>query len=82
MNEKIIWILIIIVCLTLTGRILLDSKQYDCSTCFIEFKNSNKFTNVTWGHINISVEELFYSWKDNDQCLIRYNPVEGYRRTV
>lgn len=77
-TELLVYLFIIIICLSLTFYLIHKSNNYSCNQCSVEFKSRLPITNYE-KTFNISINELYDSYKEGN-CLIKWDKNQGYYR--
>ena len=77
-NKKtiILSILVILICLGLSAKLMIESKEYSCDKCEVHFK-SKGFYEGDFQMINVFITELYEDYVNGD-CLISWDKTQGY----
>ena len=81
-QQIIIKVLCIVILLGLNIAVFIHGRNLSCDKCKIEF-TSEKITHEeafdsSWQEITINITDLYDSYL-NDQCIIKFDPIEGYK---
>jgi len=79
MNDKLkvsILICIILICLGLSFKMIMESSQYSCDKCEIRFKSA-RFGSTDYQLLTYSVQELFDRYAAG-YCSVSWDRVNGY----
>ena len=72
----ILSILVIILCLGLSVKMIIESRQYSCDKCEVHFK-SKLFMGDYYSTVNKSIIDLYQSYI-NENCLVSWDRTQGY----
>jgi len=79
MNDKLkvsILICIILICLGLSFKMIMESREYYCDKCEIRFKSA-RFGFTNYQLLTYSVPELFERYAEG-YCAVSWDRVQGY----
>lgn len=75
-SEITISIILIMIVLGITLRVYINSKEYDCEKCIINFQHRRVLEQRVY-EINYSIIKLHEGYV-NDECLIFWDKTNGY----
>ena len=79
MNNKLkilVLVSIILVCLGLSAKMIMESRAYSCDKCEIHFK-SVRFGSNQYQFLNYYITDLFNKYKAG-YCAVSWDRVQGY----
>lgn len=77
-TETVIWLFCILIFLGLIVKVNIDSLNYSCDRCEVEFFNTMAASEQKLSIGNFSIPELFNEYINEGYCRVTWSPTQGY----